>query len=108
MIRESVPRKYNVMFYYTVKSGLRGVGLVFLVFLVFQKVYPNWTDGEQGDLRPLHMEDGRRMEADRDREGGYGRLRTGQCIRMSKSRGGGVMRRAASELSARQGARYQR
>lgn len=21
-------------------------------------VYPNWTDGEQGDLRPLHMEDG--------------------------------------------------
>lgn len=38
MIRESVPRKYNVMFYYTVKSGLRGVGLV---FLVFQKVYPN-------------------------------------------------------------------
>lgn len=67
--------------------------------------------GQTGEQRcPCQppVEGGRRMETGRDREGGYGRLRTGQYMRMSKSRGGGVMRRAASGLSARQGARYRR
>ena len=67
MIRESVPRKYNVMFYYTVKSGLRGVGLVFLVFLVFQKVYPNWTDGRA--KMPMPATSGGGRGADGDRQG---------------------------------------